>query len=131
MVTTQVVLQLLQSHLGVEIATEVVGFAVAEVVKPDLVDVGTNGGLCDVNCALFNGLTKVFLSAFAQSFTGGASAMVKRPDYFYGSGKGVGIFWWGLHVHATLTISHLWAAQLTKNPYRWEGGLSYEPNVWR
>jgi hypothetical protein len=68
-----VVHKLSQSHEGVVIATEVVDFAMAEVVKHDLVDVGTIGSLCNVNCALFNELLKVFLLAVPQGFTGGIS----------------------------------------------------------
>ncbi len=64
-VTTQLVLELLQSCIGAEIATEVVGFAVVEVVVPDLVNVGTIGGLCDVNFAHINELLEVFFVSFS------------------------------------------------------------------
>jgi hypothetical protein len=50
---------------------EVVGFAVAEVVKPDLVNVGTVSGLCDVNCALFDELLKVFFVFSPRALRGG------------------------------------------------------------
>jgi hypothetical protein len=56
MVTTQVILELSPSHVGPEILSEVVGFAVAEAVKPDLVDVWTINGLGDVNLTLFDEL---------------------------------------------------------------------------
>jgi hypothetical protein len=46
---------------------------------PDLVNVGTVGGLCDVDFARIDELLEVFLSAFPQDFTGGALAMVKQP----------------------------------------------------
>jgi hypothetical protein len=39
-----------------KIATEIVAVAVAEVVKPDLVNVGHVGGLGDVDLVLFNEL---------------------------------------------------------------------------
>jgi hypothetical protein len=107
MVTTQVLLELSRSCVGMEIVTEVVGFAVAEVVKIDLVDVGTVGSLCGVNFALLDELLKVFFVSFSPGiYSGGASAMVKQPGYFYGSGEGVVIFQWGLHARTTLTISH-------------------------
>ncbi len=107
MVTTQVVLKPLQSLVGTEIAKEIVGFAVAEVVKLYLVYVGTVGGLCGVNFALFNELLKVFFVGFSPGlYCGGTLAMVKQLGYFYGSGKGVVIFKWGLHSRVTLTISH-------------------------
>jgi hypothetical protein len=48
MVTTQVVLELLQSCIGAEIVPEVVAIAVAEVVVPDLFDVFNVGGFGDV-----------------------------------------------------------------------------------
>jgi hypothetical protein len=54
MVATQVVLELSQSCVGVEFARKVVAVAVAEVVKPDLVDVGCVGGLSNVGLALFD-----------------------------------------------------------------------------
>jgi hypothetical protein len=51
MVTAQMVLELLRSCVGAKIATEVVAVAVAEVVVPDLVDVGSVDDFCDVNFA--------------------------------------------------------------------------------
>ncbi len=45
------VLELARSRVGPEIVTEVVAIAVAEVIKPDLVDVGCIGSVGDVDCA--------------------------------------------------------------------------------
>ncbi len=77
-VTTQVLLELSRSRVEMEIATEIVGFAVAEVVKLDLVDVGTIGSLCGVNFALFDELLNViFLTVFYCAVWSQAS--VSRP----------------------------------------------------
>ncbi len=54
MVITQVVLELSGSCIVVKIAMEVFGFAVAEVVNPDLVNVVPIGGLGDDNLALID-----------------------------------------------------------------------------
>ncbi len=79
-VTTQVVLKLAQSCIEAEIATEVVAVAVAEMVKPDMVDVGHIGGLGDVDLVLFNELLQVIFVGYSPGLYGGASTMVKRPS---------------------------------------------------
>jgi hypothetical protein len=79
-VTTQVVLELSQSCVVAKLATEGFGFAVAEVVKPDLVDVVPVCGLGDVNLAFIDYLLEVSFISFPQGFTGGgALAMVEWP----------------------------------------------------
>ncbi len=50
---------------------EVVGFVVAEVVVPDLVNVGTVGGLYDVNFSRIDELLEVVFVNFFPGLYGG------------------------------------------------------------
>jgi hypothetical protein len=70
-VTNQVVLKLSRYPIGAEIAMEVVGFVVAEVVVPDLVNVGTVGGLYDVNFSRIDELLEVVFVNFFPGLYGG------------------------------------------------------------
>ncbi len=78
--TTQGVLKLPQSCVGAKKCTKVVGFAVAVVVVPDLVNVGSIGSLCNVNFACIDEYLEVlFFISFPLGLYWRASAMVKRP----------------------------------------------------
>jgi hypothetical protein len=80
MVPAQVVLELLQSCIGAKISMKVVGFAVAEVAVPDLVNVGSIGGFCDVDFPCIDEPLEVVLVSFSPGlYGGGALAMVKQP----------------------------------------------------
>jgi hypothetical protein len=85
-----VVLKLLQSCIGAEIATGVVGFAVAEVVVPDLGNVGSIGGLCNVYFARIDEFLEVVFVSFSPGLYGGGNNHGQAAVLIYGSGKGVG-----------------------------------------
>jgi hypothetical protein len=60
-----------------------VGFAVAKVVVPDLVNVGSISSLCDVDFACIDEFLEVlFFISFPLGLYWGASAMVKQPGKF-------------------------------------------------
>ncbi len=77
--TTQVVLKLSRSCIGAEITTEVVGFAVAEVVMPDLGNVGSIGGLCNVYFTRIDEFLEAVFVSFSPGLYGGGTTMVKQP----------------------------------------------------
>jgi hypothetical protein len=69
-VTAQVVLKLMQSCIGAEIASEVDAGA-QKVFAPDLVDVFRVGGPRDVDLALVNKVLKILLVDLSQGLFGG------------------------------------------------------------
>ncbi len=82
------VLKLSQSRVGPEIATEVVSFVVAEVVKPDLVNVCTIGGLGDVHLTLFDELLwVVIVDYFPRLYGGGHRPLSSSRINFMAGGR--------------------------------------------
>jgi hypothetical protein len=69
---------------------EVVGVAVAEVVVPDLVNVGSVSGFCDVNFAHIDELLEVVFVIFSPGPYKGGSIHGQAARLILCSGKGVG-----------------------------------------
>jgi hypothetical protein len=57
---------------------EVVSFSVAEVIVPNLIDVGSVGVFCDFQFPCIDELLEVVFVSFSPRLYGGGSAMVKR-----------------------------------------------------
>jgi hypothetical protein len=107
MVTTQVVLELSQSCVVAKIATEVFGYAVVEVVKPDLVDVVPICGLGDVNLAFIDWLLEVLFISFSPGLYGGGISHGRAAWLVIWLGRGCYHFLVRLAcAHHTITLSH-------------------------